>query len=673
MIKLFLIFISFIVVFANEVELFGQNSFSKNNITTVTNGVFLKDGMIVSANTLVYDKNKNIVIAKGNVYINYSKKDYILSNEVKINLVDNSVIANPFFLFDYKDNGWINAKDGKNINDKYIAKNAISSTCSVNSPDWKIVATSVDYNKQTKWLNLYNPRLYLKGIPVFYLPYLGFSLDKTRSSGFLRPLFGYSANEGVLLTVPYYQILGETADFEIDPTIRNQRGKGIYSTFRFVHSPTSWAEFRIGSFVDKKTYQKKFNLLNRVHRGWSFLYTNYDLIDESDKLYISLKSANDTDYFYLDAYNYTFKSNTEKVLTSVMNYYIKDDYNYLGVYGKYFEDTSKETNKDTMQILPQIQYHRFSDNFWNNFIVSVDANVYNYTRKEGYTAIKQSLLVPISYNINFFDDYLKLALTEEFNFNQVKTDDGNVSKYSSSNTMIKVYTNLSKKYSNFNHHIAPSITFNMNNEKHYNGVNNTYLEKSSLAKSATLKLNQYLIAQNWDITHNISQTYYLDNNTTRYSNILNDISINLYDFYIKDNNKYAPSTNDITYNTFTIGYDNSTYKLEFRKLYKKDVGSSDKTKTYDINGYWKFDNIHKIFAEYNYDEQLKMQKFYSIGISMRKKCWNYSLSYKKETLPILTADGISSIIQKTIYFEIELIPLGGIKQQYQFKTKKAEE
>ena len=68
-----------------------------------------------------------------------------------------------------------------------------------------------------------------------------------------------------------------------------------------------------------------------------------------------------------------------------------------------------------------------------------------------------------------------------------------------------------------------------------------------------------------------------------------------------------------------------------------------------------------------------MQKYYILGVSMQKKCWNYSISYKKETVPILTNDGISSIIQKTIYFEIELIPLGGFKQQYQFQTQKAEE
>jgi LPS-assembly protein len=80
---------------------------------------------------------------------------------------------------------------------------------------------------------------------------------------------------------------------------------------------------------------------------------------------------------------------------------------------------------------------------------------------------------------------------------------------------------------------------------------------------------------------------------------------------------------------------------------------------------------HKLFADYNYDLKLKMQKYWILGISMNKQCWNYSVSFKREITPILTNDGVSGIIRKTIYFEVEFIPLGGINQQYQFKTKKA--
>jgi len=670
---LFLILLN-IALFANNIEVFGIESEMKNNKLIVYDGLLIKDGMLVSANKIIYDKSTDIVIAEGNIYINYDKYDYILANKVIIDLKKNGISATPFFLFNFKDNSWINSEKVKNQGDWYYGEFSIASTCKIINPDWKIESTSINYNRKTQWIDLYNPTLYIHDVPVLYLPYLGFSLNKTRSSGFLTPIVGYSVNEGLLLTTPYYQTLGLSADLELDPTIRTQRGRGIYSTFRFVHSPTSYGEFKIGAFRDNKDYQEQYNLANQTHTGWSFLYKNYHIITNKDQLYIDLKNADDTEYFYLDAYNYKFKTITSKILTSKINYYTQKDYNYLGIYAKYFKDTSKISNDDTMQILPQINYHRFNDNFYDNFSYSVDANIYNYTRQKGYTAVKKSVVVPINYNINFFDDYLKLGITEQFSASQVDMSDGNVSKLVRLDTFIKLYSNLSKKYENFTHHVAPSITFGMDNYYNYNDVDSDYIDKSLMKKSVSFKLSQYLISSNWQLEHKLSEIYYIDNENTNsnFSDLLNEVSLKYYSYYLKDNSKYSIETRQVNYNSITAGYKNDSKKLEGSFIFQKQLPNIEKSKSYLLSGYWKYDGVHKLFAEYNYDMILDVTKYYIVGISMKKKCWNYTLSYKKERLPLLTNDGISSIIQKTIYFQIELVPLGGIEQQYQFNSKKGE-
>jgi LPS-assembly protein len=213
----------------------------------------------------------------------------------------------------------------------------------------------------------------------------------------------------------------------------------------------------------------------------------------------------------------------------------------------------------------------------------------------------------------------------------------------------------------------------MNNYSYVRGKNE-YMGVTNLKKSISFKLSQYLIASNWKIDHEISEVYYIDDNnqTSNYSDLQNDLSIKYFDYYLKDVNKFSIDDNKINYNSVTIGYNDSIKKLEFSHIYQREYDSYSKSESVDVKGYYKFDNIHKLFGEYNYDLALDMQKYYILGINMQKKCWHYSISYKKETVPLLTNNGISSIIQKTIYFEIELIPLGGFKQQYQFKTKKAE-
>jgi LPS-assembly protein len=96
---------------------------------------------------------------------------------------------------------------------------------------------------------------------------------------------------------------------------------------------------------------------------------------------MDIKNASDTDYFYLDPAN---KSNTgyltDKIVTSTINYYSIYKDNYFGLYGKYFKDTTKDDNSDTMQLLPQLQYHKFSTNPFDKFLYSIDVNSYNYTR-----------------------------------------------------------------------------------------------------------------------------------------------------------------------------------------------------------------------------------------------------------------------------------------------------
>jgi len=254
--KLIIICTIIIFTFANNLKVFGQNATSKNNLTVITNGVFVKDNIILSANTIIYDKNKSVVKANGNVYVNYNKNTVITGQKAYIDLKTKDIKVTPFFMFNFDNFTWMSGKDMSQKNEIYNVNNMITSTCNPTSPDWKIISSSSKYNKKTKWIDLYNPTLYVKNIPVLYLPYLGFSIDKTRKSGFLRPIFGISGDEGVLFTQPYYLTLGEAADLEFDPTIRTKRGKGIYSTLRFVHSPTSYGEFTIGEFSDKKQYQQ---------------------------------------------------------------------------------------------------------------------------------------------------------------------------------------------------------------------------------------------------------------------------------------------------------------------------------------------------------------------------------------------------------------------------------
>src|SRR3546814_17603120 len=74
--------------------------------------------------------------------------------------------------------------------------------------DWSSDVCSSDLtiriNRDTGVGTVTNGALYLGGIPVFYLPWATFPINKDRRSGFLAPSVAVSGSNGVDVLVPYY-------------------------------------------------------------------------------------------------------------------------------------------------------------------------------------------------------------------------------------------------------------------------------------------------------------------------------------------------------------------------------------------------------------------------------------------------------------------------------------
>jgi LPS-assembly protein len=70
-----------------------------------------------------------------------------------------------------------------------------------------------------------------------------------------------------------------------------------------------------------------------------------------------------------------------------------------------------------------------------------------------------------------------------------------------------------------------------------------------------------------------------------------------------------------------------------------------------------------------YDLEDSFLKSWEIGLSTKRLCWDYKISYKEELNPISTTEGSSSLKNKIIYFQINLIPLGGVKQKIKRQSR----
>ena len=664
MIKFLFIFVlSVVLLNAKYVTIFGSDALNEGNISIINNNLFVKDNVFVSAKSMIYNRNKKYILAKNKVYITYSDNSFVISKLATIYLDTKEMKLYPFFVFDSLSDGWISSIKAKKLNSKFNFTNVLASTCSINMPDWKIISSSGSYDRKDKWVTLYNPTFYIHNVPVAYLPYLGFSLEKTRRIGFLRPLFGYSVKEGFLYSQPFYIPFSPSSDLEIIPSIRTLRGKGIYSTYRFVDSNASKGRLKVGTFTDSKEYQDKFNLKNNKHYGIMFNYSHDHPFFDKDDFYLDVNYANDVDFFYLDSNNNSFKKGyfSNKTITSIANYIYKGDKNYFGIYNKYFIDTSKVSNSDTFQILPELQYHRYTDSyFFDKLISNVDLDIQNYYRVTGARYVKRSINVPLSYHFSFLKDYLQLNISEIFSGADLQdTANKTIANYNSLDTLADFYTNLSKEiFPSIYHNVDFHMTFFKNNKQHKSG-SSEFIKPTQTQENVTFKLNQYIDAPNFSIKHNLSQTFYRDG---KYSNLFNYLYAKYKNYYVSDNNQYSRALNRVYYNSATFGYDGGIFDIAWAHIYRYKSGRS-----YSIKTSLNTSKHHQVYAYYNYDYILKEVNSWYLGIKMNKKCWNYNIKFAQQKLPILTNSGASNIKQNTIYFEIEFNPIGGFEQSFMYK------
>jgi LPS-assembly protein len=116
--------------------------------------------------------------------------------------------------------------------DTIVATNVQVTACDEDIPKWSFHASKARIKTGDR-VRVYSPKLRLKDVPVFYLPYASVSLKpRDRASGFLTPTIGGSGAKGFRLSTAYYQTLGRSADFTFRSDVYTSRGLGFGGDLR---------------------------------------------------------------------------------------------------------------------------------------------------------------------------------------------------------------------------------------------------------------------------------------------------------------------------------------------------------------------------------------------------------------------------------------------------------
>jgi LPS-assembly protein len=670
--------LSTVLLGSETIEVFcSEVASTKDFFEAKGNVVLIYDGALLKADEATFDKNSSKLLLSGGVEMIRSDETKVSSETLEINTTSKSVDFKEVFVSTEEDL-WITANEAKKKNERYKFFNSTLSACDKEDPDWTIEFSKADYFREKDFLALEGAKLSFYETPILYFPYLGFSTVHKRTSGLLFPRFRLSTNEGFVYEQPIFYAPTNNFDIEFNPQIRTNRGYGLHVTTRFVDSNHSSGEFRTGYFGNTKHYSNKYGV-NAEHYGFEFLYASKDILPElkilenyESGLFINTTYLNDLEYLNLQK-NTAASLVSSNLIESRLNAFAYDDNDYLGLYGKYYIDVSKENNYETIQELPTLHYHRFMNYLLSNKIFyTFDARVHNYTRVKGSRARQTEFDLPITYYDSFFDDYLDVTLSENLYFSDVffsnlTQPNKNYRFYRNYHTL-ELSSDLIKKYGNSTHTLHPSLVYtkpsfererpvkyaNLNEEQQELFVTRTEQENLSLG------LSQYyydsLLSMN--LFHRLGFVQFMQ---SEYSNgdLNNEFGLTKQNFNVYSNLFYSLDKNSMRSLTSSLSYNQSNYDIMLTHFYNNDfLLNNEKTSFLNTELRHTYNEHNQFFASLDYDLAQKFNHQWYVGWTHRQECWGATLSFGQEQIPNVD----SSFKNNILFFELDLKALGSVAQ-----------
>ncbi len=168
----------------------------------------------------------------------------------------------------------------------YRLIDATFTTCVPGDDSWymQVGELSLDYGREVgtaRWATVH-----FLGTPILTTPYLDFSLNRQRKSGFLSPTLGTSGKNGPEVSLPYYLNLAPNRDLTVTPRYMAKRGLIVGSEFRYLE-PSSRGNARIEYLPEDQVRGGRRSAISLVHGFDSGPYSGG----------LSLNKVSDSDYF----------------------------------------------------------------------------------------------------------------------------------------------------------------------------------------------------------------------------------------------------------------------------------------------------------------------------------------------------------------------------------------
>jgi LPS-assembly protein len=270
--------------------------------------------VILQAETLEYFQATKRVVAMGNVRVTYGDKR-LLADQLELHTDSNTGTAwgHVRFMtpdddleaarieFDFNtERGVLYDATGKtakiyNLSGERIErleprKLAVQrgriTTCTSAVPEWQFRSPDAQIDLGD-YITMKHPTFWIKGIPVFYVPYFVFPIKDKRTTGFLPPRFGSNSQFGTIVGEQFFWAMTDWLDSTIGVEYLSKSGVKPEVEMRYAIDPASDGLLQASFLHDRSTNQDLYRVLvqQRQDFGWGIRgLSQLDLRSEQDLL-----------------------------------------------------------------------------------------------------------------------------------------------------------------------------------------------------------------------------------------------------------------------------------------------------------------------------------------------------------------------------------------------------
>ncbi|MDR1450934.1 MAG: hypothetical protein LBI57_01170 [Helicobacteraceae bacterium] len=673
-------------VFAeSRVELIAANVKNEGNVTIAEGDVSLRgeNGAYMRADRLIYCHDSGETELFGNVYFSQIGGDLMLADYLKLRAANiRSGNVDHFFSLSNNSRLWIAGNEAIVEGNISIVRDGSVSGCAPSNPDWSFRFSEAKHDQEKQWVELRNAFFYAGRVPVFYMPFFGYHTDDKRHSGFLFPRIGSSKDDGARFELPFYLATEDEWDLEFWDQSRYKRGNGLGLHFRWADSPYSRGAINLGRFKNKEEYVSRYGDERRVKQGGDLIYERSRVFtspssNAQEGLIIDYQDYNDIEYIDLHSLDRgKLGRETSLLVTNKIDYFLKGDATYLGVYSRYFKDYKNPPQNDRLaQILPEVHGSLFTRSlFIDNLLVSADVKARNLTRKEGSKANDYTVVVPLNYHKSLFDDYLLFDAGLETSRYEIRYSDQIATRLQSGIDTSQTFrlglsTLAAKPYENVFHTIGIGASFADPFYRKTKGDFDSDFTDAAAARSeertASFNLTQFLYDNNGRLllTHRADQLVSLENDANLYD-LHNEIALNFFGQSVRSRLTYSHGYSAIVSSATDLRGSVGDLEYSATHLYENPTGERVAKRYLNASLGYQLNANAKLIGAYQRDLLAKQDRGWSVGLNHTSGCWQSELSFERSTTPYnIGSSGSSSKINDIIYLRLILIPFGEVKQQ----------